>query len=160
MPEFLVDDVAAALLQEPYNDFFKVGVATAGNHDNNIYGNYWAERYHGLKLVQGDEEQSADKAKSAVRRSQSTRSGAPTVADLEAISVEESDFFYEQEGEFNLDGEFEEADDPWQDGPEAFLGGRFELQDKENKQEDDKNEEKGKKKKGFFKKLFGKKDDN
>ncbi|MCH2181188.1 MAG: prolyl oligopeptidase family serine peptidase, partial [Mariniblastus sp.] len=126
---------AAALLQEPYNDFFKVGVATAGNHDNNIYGNYWAERYHGLKLVQGDAEQSTDKAKSAVRRSQSTRSGAPTVADLEAISVEESDFFYEHEGAFNLDGEFQEANDPWQDGPQAFLSGRLELQDKENKQE-------------------------
>jgi dipeptidyl aminopeptidase/acylaminoacyl peptidase len=42
---------AAALLQKPYNEFFKVGIATSGNHDNNIYGNYWAERYHGLKEV-------------------------------------------------------------------------------------------------------------
>ena len=43
---------AAALLQEPYNDFFKVGVSSSGNHDNNVYGYYWAERYHGLREVE------------------------------------------------------------------------------------------------------------
>jgi dipeptidyl aminopeptidase/acylaminoacyl peptidase len=42
---------AAALLQKPYNEFFKAAVASAGNHDNNIYGHYWAERYHGMKEV-------------------------------------------------------------------------------------------------------------
>lgn len=42
---------AAALLQKPYNEFFKAAVASAGNHDNNIYNNAWAERYHGLKEV-------------------------------------------------------------------------------------------------------------
>lgn len=42
---------AAALLKPPYNDFFKVGVATSGNHDNNVYNNTWAERYHGLTEV-------------------------------------------------------------------------------------------------------------
>ena len=42
---------AAALLQKPYNEFFKAAVASAGNHDNNIYGHYWAERYHGLKEI-------------------------------------------------------------------------------------------------------------
>ncbi|MFO0811216.1 MAG: DPP IV N-terminal domain-containing protein [Gemmataceae bacterium] len=42
---------AAALLQKPYNEFFKVAVASAGNHDNNIYNDSWAERYHGLKEV-------------------------------------------------------------------------------------------------------------
>jgi dipeptidyl aminopeptidase/acylaminoacyl peptidase len=42
---------AAALLQKPYNDFFKAAVASAGNHDNNIYNNSWSERYHGLKEV-------------------------------------------------------------------------------------------------------------
>ena len=47
---------AAALLQEPYNDFFKVGVASSGNHDNNVYGRHWAERYHGLKEVAVKEE--------------------------------------------------------------------------------------------------------
>jgi dipeptidyl aminopeptidase/acylaminoacyl peptidase len=42
---------AAALLQKPYNEFFKAAVASAGNHDNNIYGHTWAERYHGMKVV-------------------------------------------------------------------------------------------------------------
>jgi dipeptidyl-peptidase 4 len=42
---------AAAMMQKPFNDFFKVGVSTSGNHDNNIYGSYWAETYHGLKEV-------------------------------------------------------------------------------------------------------------
>jgi dipeptidyl aminopeptidase/acylaminoacyl peptidase len=42
---------AAAVLQKPYNEFFKAAVASAGNHDNNIYNNSWAERYHGLKEI-------------------------------------------------------------------------------------------------------------
>src|SRR5438445_12778531 len=42
---------AAAVLQKPYNEFFKAAVASSGNHDNNIYNNMWAERYHGLKEV-------------------------------------------------------------------------------------------------------------
>jgi dipeptidyl aminopeptidase/acylaminoacyl peptidase len=42
---------AAALLQKPFNDFFKAAVASAGNHDNNIYNDNWSERYHGLKEV-------------------------------------------------------------------------------------------------------------
>ncbi len=42
---------AAAMLVKPYNEFFKVAVASAGNHDNNIYNNTWAERYHGMKEV-------------------------------------------------------------------------------------------------------------
>jgi len=40
---------AAAVLQKPYNEFFKAAVASSGNHDNNIYNNGWAERYHGMK---------------------------------------------------------------------------------------------------------------
>jgi dipeptidyl aminopeptidase/acylaminoacyl peptidase len=47
---------AAALLVKPYNDFFKVAVSSAGNHDNNIYNNSWAERYHGLKEVPANQE--------------------------------------------------------------------------------------------------------
>jgi dipeptidyl aminopeptidase/acylaminoacyl peptidase len=47
---------AAAVLQKPYNEFFKAAVASAGNHDNNIYGHYWAERYHGMKEVPLKEE--------------------------------------------------------------------------------------------------------
>jgi dipeptidyl-peptidase-4 len=44
---------AAALLVKPYNEFFKVAVSSAGNHDNNVYNNSWAERYHGMKEVAG-----------------------------------------------------------------------------------------------------------
>ena len=133
---------AAALLQKPYNDFFKVGVATAGNHDNNIYGNYWAERYHGLKLVTGDKDNSARQDESAEKDARSSRSGPAAAADFEAISVEESDFFYEHEGQFNIDGELEEADHELFDGPEAFL--RQESDD----QDDDKTKTKVSEKKG------------
>jgi dipeptidyl-peptidase 4 len=42
---------AAALMLPPYNDFFKVGVSSAGNHDNNIYNQNWSEQYHGLREV-------------------------------------------------------------------------------------------------------------
>src|SRR5262249_7850584 len=45
------------LLVPPYNDFFKVAVASAGNHDNNVYNNSWAERYHGMKEVAGKMEE-------------------------------------------------------------------------------------------------------
>jgi dipeptidyl-peptidase 4 len=38
---------AAALLQYP--DFFKVGWSESGNHDNNVYGNTWSEKYHGVR---------------------------------------------------------------------------------------------------------------
>jgi len=40
---------AAALLEPPYNDFFKVGVSSSGNHDNNVYNQNWSEQHHGLK---------------------------------------------------------------------------------------------------------------
>jgi dipeptidyl aminopeptidase/acylaminoacyl peptidase len=46
---------AAALLQKPYNEFFTAAVASAGNHDNNIYNHGWAERYHGMKAIIGKE---------------------------------------------------------------------------------------------------------
>lgn len=48
---------AAAVLQKPYNDFFKAAVASAGNHDNNIYNDNWSERYHGMKEVPADQEE-------------------------------------------------------------------------------------------------------
>ncbi len=51
---------AAAVLQKPYNEFFKVAVASSGNHDNNIYNNGWAERYHGLKEVPAQKESKED----------------------------------------------------------------------------------------------------
>ena len=44
----------AALLQ--YNDFFKVAVSCAGNHDNRIYNRWWSEQHHGIaeKIEKGD----------------------------------------------------------------------------------------------------------
>jgi len=44
---------AAAMLLPPYNGFFKVGVSSSGNHDNNIYNQNWSEQYHGLREVAG-----------------------------------------------------------------------------------------------------------
>ncbi|MDA7977425.1 MAG: DPP IV N-terminal domain-containing protein [Pirellulales bacterium] len=52
---------AAALMREPYNSFFTVAVASAGNHDNNIYNNSWSERYHGLKQVRAEKKEEEDK---------------------------------------------------------------------------------------------------
>ncbi len=43
---------AAALLRHP--DFFHVGVAGAGNHDNAGYTFYWGEKYHGPFEVRDD----------------------------------------------------------------------------------------------------------
>ena len=45
---------SAALLQYP--EFFKVGVSSAGNHDNRGYTYYWGEKYQGLleKTDDGD----------------------------------------------------------------------------------------------------------
>ncbi|MEG2758816.1 MAG: prolyl oligopeptidase family serine peptidase, partial [Rikenellaceae bacterium] len=37
----------AAMLKYP--DFFKVAVSCAGNHDNNIYNNWWSEKHHGVR---------------------------------------------------------------------------------------------------------------
>jgi len=42
---------AAALMLPPYNEFFKVGVSSSGNHDNNVYNQNWSEQYHGLREV-------------------------------------------------------------------------------------------------------------
>jgi dipeptidyl-peptidase 4 len=39
----------AAMLQFP--DFFKVGVASAGNHDNHIYNRWWTERHQGVREI-------------------------------------------------------------------------------------------------------------
>jgi dipeptidyl aminopeptidase/acylaminoacyl peptidase len=58
---------AAAVLQKPYNEFFRAAVASSGNHDNNIYNNGWAERYHGMKEV-------------AVKKEADTANGTQAVA--------------------------------------------------------------------------------
>ena len=38
---------ADALLRAPFNDFFKVGIAESGNHDQRQYEDDWGERYQG-----------------------------------------------------------------------------------------------------------------
>jgi dipeptidyl aminopeptidase/acylaminoacyl peptidase len=77
---------AAALLQKPYNEFFKAAVASAGNHDNNIYGHTWAERYHGMKEVVLKEEvkdktkkPAADRSEPAAPPAKKKAAGAPPV---------------------------------------------------------------------------------
>jgi dipeptidyl-peptidase-4 len=47
----------AAMLVPPYNEFFTVGVASNGNHDNNVYSDYWAEQNHGLQYKCVDQEE-------------------------------------------------------------------------------------------------------
>lgn len=42
----------AAMLTRP--DFYKVGFAASGNHDNNIYSQWWGETYHGVRQMTGD----------------------------------------------------------------------------------------------------------
>jgi dipeptidyl aminopeptidase/acylaminoacyl peptidase len=58
---------AAALLQPPYNDFFKVGVSSSGNHDNNIYNQNWSESNHGLKIVASTARATTDSARARQR---------------------------------------------------------------------------------------------
>lgn len=41
----------AAMLNRP--DFYKVGVAASGNHDNNIYRQQWGETFHGVQYDGG-----------------------------------------------------------------------------------------------------------
>ncbi len=74
---------AAAMLQKPYNEFFKAAVASAGNHDNNIYNDDWAERYHGLKEVVIKQEDTSKKVAEgrATERVRASRA-APTVGPL------------------------------------------------------------------------------
>jgi dipeptidyl-peptidase 4 len=43
---------AAAMFRYP--DFFKVGVAQAGNHDNRVYEDDWAEKWQGLLVKEPD----------------------------------------------------------------------------------------------------------
>src|SRR5260370_39812071 len=68
---------AAALLVKPYNEFFKVAVSSAGNHDNNVYNNSWAERYHGMKEVPAaKEEAKKDDAKKEQLKNAAQKLGA------------------------------------------------------------------------------------
>jgi dipeptidyl aminopeptidase/acylaminoacyl peptidase len=43
---------AAAMFVFP--DFFKVGVSSAGNHDNSIYNRWWSEKHDGVREVEKD----------------------------------------------------------------------------------------------------------
>lgn len=45
---------ATATAMFKYPDFFKVGIAESGNHDNLTYEDDWAERYHGLMQKKED----------------------------------------------------------------------------------------------------------
>jgi dipeptidyl aminopeptidase/acylaminoacyl peptidase len=114
---------AAALLQRPYNEFFKVGVSTSGNHDNNVYNNSWAERYHGLKEVavtQQTGSQTASRGGGGSRgqgggqtggfrgRGGGGGGGGPDVA-AGGFTVAEGDYFYEDELLFDDDLALQDA---------------------------------------------------
>ena len=43
---------ASAMFRHP--DFFKVGVSQAGNHDNRLYEDDWAEKWQGLLVKHAD----------------------------------------------------------------------------------------------------------
>ena len=51
---------AAAMFRYP--DFFKVGIAESGNHDNRNYEDDWGERYHGLLVRSNDSDNYAAEA--------------------------------------------------------------------------------------------------
>jgi dipeptidyl-peptidase 4 len=65
----------AAMLSPGYNDFFKVGVSSSGNHDNNIYNQNWSEQYHGLKTVA----KKADSTARGRRAASGTNGNSPAV---------------------------------------------------------------------------------
>jgi dipeptidyl-peptidase-4 len=84
---------AAALMVPPYNDFFKAGFSTAGNHDNNIYNNAWSERWHGLKEVPVDQKTDGAQVSSTAQVQQRS-----SPSDLRAVlNVEPEDFFHDFE---------------------------------------------------------------
>jgi len=74
---------AAALMLPPYNDFFKVGVSSSGNHDNNIYNQNWSEQYHGLRTV-------AARADSARNRRAANGRGPATATSADTGFVDDS----------------------------------------------------------------------
>ncbi|MEP6992692.1 MAG: prolyl oligopeptidase family serine peptidase, partial [bacterium] len=45
-----------------YPDFFKVGIAESGNHDNRVYEDDWGERYQGLLVKEGTSDNYAPEA--------------------------------------------------------------------------------------------------
>lgn len=81
---------AAALLTPPYNDFFKVGVSSAGNHDNNVYNQNWSEQHHGLREVAAAEGQEGS-------RRGGTATGRTLGSDPEISGAEEEWLGFEAE---------------------------------------------------------------
>lgn len=76
---------AAAMLQKPYNEFFKAAVASSGNHDNNIYNDAWSEHYHGLKEVVVKQEETK---KVASGEAQKTSEAGGAIDPPDAIWIE------------------------------------------------------------------------
>lgn len=110
---------AAAMMQKPYNEFFKVGVAESGNHDNNIYNNGWAERYNGLKEIEVKDAQT-NTTTGARSREQSTsaRSGQ---ANFDPEREAESQLQEDQGGDadvFNMLGTEDEVPQKSESGKE------------------------------------------
>lgn len=111
---------AAALLVPPYNDFFKVGVSTAGNHDNNVYNNSWSERYHGLREVAVNRQSGSDAQRRASANANSGDQTSPGQDALHGFSVHPTDFFYafemqNDEDQWDLDRRLFDYD-PFDDG--------------------------------------------
>jgi dipeptidyl aminopeptidase/acylaminoacyl peptidase len=79
---------AAALLVKPYNEFFKVAVSSAGNHDNNVYNNSWAERYHGMKEVPVKEDVKKEESKKDPPKGEFKRKVVEIPPDAEAQDKE------------------------------------------------------------------------
>ncbi|HEV3083260.1 MAG TPA: DPP IV N-terminal domain-containing protein [Gemmataceae bacterium] len=87
---------AAAMLQKPYNDFFKAAVASSGNHDNNIYNDNWAEQYHGLReiVVKKDETK---------KEGQATTSGNSANRGDDKTSGDQTDTLNQQSDDDDMD---------------------------------------------------------
>ena len=61
---------AAAMFTYP--DFYKVGVSSSGNHDNNIYNKWWGEIHYGVKVVEKKKEK---KKKEDMKKSSEKKKG-------------------------------------------------------------------------------------
>jgi len=72
---------AAALMKPPYNRFFKVGVASAGNHDNNIYSAQWSERWHGLGEAPPTKVETKAETKTDATKAEAATGGVATAAE-------------------------------------------------------------------------------
>lgn len=78
---------AAAMMLPPYNDFFKVGVSSSGNHDNNIYNQNWSEQYHGLRTVVAGADSARGRGRSAGAGGRGNGTGAPPAGPAAALDT-------------------------------------------------------------------------